>query len=53
MNSSVCMLTPGCLAADNTWALQSWCKKKFAGMETDLDTFFRENGLTEDLDHIA
>ncbi|CAL5219489.1 g1330 [Coccomyxa viridis] len=38
---------------DNTWALESWCKKRFQGMEETLGNFFRENGLTEDMDYIA
>jgi hypothetical protein len=39
--------------ADNTWALQSWCKKRFEGMEGSLDSFFKENGLTDDIDYIT
>ncbi|CAL8467589.1 g7127 [Coccomyxa elongata] len=38
---------------DNTWALQTWCKKRFEGMESSLDSFFKENGLTDDIDYIA
>ena len=28
--------------ADNIWALQSWCKKRFEGNEASMDTFFKE-----------
>lgn len=42
-----------CTAADNMWALESWCKKRFQGMEETLSNFFRENGLTEDIDYIV
>ncbi|KAK9826737.1 hypothetical protein WJX81_002821 [Elliptochloris bilobata] len=38
---------------DNVWALQSWCKKRFEGNESSLDAFFKENGLSEDMDYIA
>ncbi|CAK0760648.1 hypothetical protein CVIRNUC_002788 [Coccomyxa viridis] len=37
---------------DNTWSLESWCKKKFVGMEDSLGNFFKENGLTDDIDYI-
>lgn len=45
-------LSQVCLAADNTWSLESWCKKKFVGMEDSLGNFFKENGLTDDIDYI-
>jgi hypothetical protein len=51
------MRCPGadsCLySADNLWALQSWCKKRFEGMDSNLDSFFKENGLTDDLDYVT
>ena len=46
------MMRTWCLAADNTWALESWCKKRFEGMEEMLGSFFKENGLTDDVDYI-
>jgi hypothetical protein len=33
------------------WALQTWCKKQFEG--ADLDSFFKENGLTDEIDYIV
>ena len=42
-----------CLAADNTYALEAWCKKRFQGMEDTLGKFFQENGLTEEVDYIV
>ncbi len=39
--------------AENTWALESWCKKRFEGMEEMLGSFFKENGLTDDVDYIT
>lgn len=39
--------------SDNTCALQTWCKKRFEGMESSLDSFFKENGLTDDIDYIT
>ncbi|BDA42760.1 Meiotic nuclear division protein 1 homolog [Coccomyxa sp. Obi] len=38
---------------DNTWALQTWCKKRFEGMESSLESFFKENGLTDEIDYIT
>ncbi|MEW5297095.1 MAG: hypothetical protein WDW36_000325 [Sanguina aurantia] len=37
---------------DNSWTLQSWCKKRFQGHEVELDGMFKENGLTEEIDYI-
>lgn len=31
--------------ADNIWALQSWCKKRFEGNEASMDAFFKEVGI--------
>ena len=28
--------------ADNIWALQGWCKKRFEGNEASMDAFFKE-----------
>ena len=39
--------------AENSWALQTWCKKRFEGMEDSLDSFFKENGLTDDIDYVT
>eukprot|EP00884_Botryococcus_braunii_P013236 jgi/Botrbrau1/21913/Bobra.0249s0040.2 len=37
---------------DNTYNLQSWCKKRFEGMDAQLDEFFKQNGLTDDIDYL-
>ncbi|GLC46636.1 Meiotic nuclear division protein 1 [Pleodorina starrii] len=37
---------------DNTYSLLSWCKKKFAGRESELAKFFEENGLDEKAEYI-
>lgn len=37
---------------DNLYSLKQWCNKKFAGRETELDQFFEENGLTENVDYV-
>jgi hypothetical protein len=29
-----------------------WCNKKFSGRESELDKFFEENGLTENVDYL-
>lgn len=38
---------------DNVFALQSWCKAKFAGREGDVDTFFKDQGFNEDAEYFA
>ncbi len=42
----VCVARPNeCVAgghADNVWALQSWCRKRFEGNEGQVDAFFKE-----------
>eukprot|EP01025_Chloroclados_australasicus_P044507 TRINITY_DN48308_c0_g1_i1.p2 TRINITY_DN48308_c0_g1~~TRINITY_DN48308_c0_g1_i1.p2 ORF type:complete len:207 (+),score=38.34 TRINITY_DN48308_c0_g1_i1:125-745(+) len=35
---------------DNTHALHDWCKSKFQGRESDVENFFKENGLTDKLE---
>ncbi len=35
--------------ADNVWALQSWCRKRFEGNEGQVDAFFKE-ARTESLE---
>lgn len=37
---------------DNLYSLKQWCNKKFSGRETELDNFFEENGLTENVDYL-
>eukprot|EP00210_Caulerpa_lentillifera_P002532 g2429.t1 len=37
---------------ENIFALQSWCSKKFIGMESELKKFFNQNGITDDTDYI-
>lgn len=37
---------------DNLYSLKQWCNKKFSGRETELDKFFEENGLTENVDYL-
>ncbi|KAI8465984.1 MAG: putative MND1 domain-containing protein [Monoraphidium minutum] len=37
---------------DNTYALQSWCRKKFCGNEAALDSFFEENGFSDALEYL-
>ena len=37
---------------DNLYSLKQWCNKKFAGREAELDKFFEENGLTENVDYL-
>jgi hypothetical protein len=38
---------------DNVFALQGWCKGKFAGREGDVDTFFKDQGFNEDAEYFA
>jgi hypothetical protein len=38
---------------DNVFALQSWCKQKFAGREGDVDTFFKDQGFNEDAEYFV
>ncbi|KAK9817091.1 hypothetical protein WJX72_009447 [[Myrmecia] bisecta] len=35
---------------DNIEALRGWCKNRFQGMEDQLDGFFRENGVADDME---
>jgi hypothetical protein len=37
---------------DNLYSLKQWCGKKFPGRESELDKFFEENGLTENVDYL-
>ena len=37
---------------DNIWCLQGWMNKKFPGREKDIKQFFKQNGVTDDLDTI-
>mmetsp|Transcript_30148 Transcript_30148/g.85127 ORF Transcript_30148/g.85127 Transcript_30148/m.85127 type:complete len:209 (-) Transcript_30148:80-706(-) len=37
---------------DNVHMLSDWTKKKFTGMEGQVDKFFRENGLTDDMEQL-
>lgn len=37
---------------DNLYSLKQWCNKRFSGRETELDKFFEENGLTENVDYL-
>ncbi|PNH06256.1 Meiotic nuclear division protein 1 [Tetrabaena socialis] len=37
---------------DNTYSLLSWCKKKFAGRESELAKFFEQNGLDDNAEYI-
>jgi Leucine zipper with capping helix domain len=39
------------VSADNTYNLQSWCKKRFEGMEAQLDEFFKQVRIPEILFH--
>lgn len=36
------------LHADNVWALQSWCRKRFEGNEGSIDAFFKEARIHND-----
>jgi hypothetical protein len=38
---------------DNVFALQGWCKQKFAGREGDVDTFFKDQGFNEDAEYFV
>ncbi|KAF6253902.1 putative MND1 domain-containing protein [Scenedesmus sp. NREL 46B-D3] len=38
---------------ENVFALQGWCKQKFAGREGDVDTFFKDQGFNEDAEYFA
>jgi Mnd1 HTH domain/Leucine zipper with capping helix domain len=37
---------------DNLYSLKQWCNKKFPGREGEVDKFFEENGLTENVDFL-
>ena len=37
---------------ENIWNMESWMKKKFQGREADIKQFFKQNGVTDDLDTI-
>jgi hypothetical protein len=37
---------------ENLWNMESWMKKKFQGREDDIKKFFKQNGVTDDLDTI-
>lgn len=34
----------------NLYSLHEWCKTQFQGREDEIDVYFRENGLTDELD---
>ena len=38
---------------DNVFTLQSWMRKKFAGMDGQMGEFFREQGVGDDFDYLA
>ena len=37
---------------DNIWTLQKWVGKKMVGREAELAKFFKENGITDDMDYL-
>ncbi|XP_075265612.1 uncharacterized protein LOC142358024 [Convolutriloba macropyga] len=37
---------------DNIDMLRDWTKKKFSGMEDQVDNFFHENGFTDDMEQL-
>lgn len=37
---------------DNLYALHKWCKTQFQGREDEVDHYFKENGLTAEVDYL-
>ena len=37
---------------DNIFALQSWCRRQFPGMEGEVKKLFEQNGIQDDVDYI-
>ena len=42
LRGSLLILVGDGARADNIWALQGWCKKRFEGNEASMDAFFKE-----------
>mmetsp|Transcript_7206 Transcript_7206/g.18269 ORF Transcript_7206/g.18269 Transcript_7206/m.18269 type:complete len:209 (-) Transcript_7206:50-676(-) len=40
------------ICQDNIYTTKDWIKKKFQGRETEVEKFFVENGLTDDVDYV-
>ena len=38
---------------DNVWALQAWTRKKFVGMEANLNKFYKDQGIKDDFDYLT
>ena len=38
--------------ADNLWILKGWCRKSFEGREAEMESFFKEQGYSGDMDYV-
>lgn len=55
--AQICTAIPAARDSANRWldnitSLQDWTKKKFEGKEADVDKFFAESGLADDMDYM-